>query len=102
MSDDKKRWMLFKVPGVGDLCAWIDPEVLATGAGLIQLENATRIVTHPGTGKIGGMKFGGESGVAPLNLSAVPTWMPAPDYMLEDLAALWSQIVKPTLSLLRE
>ena len=93
MSDEEKRWMLLIFPQLGEIVAWLDPELMRS-EGWIDAENATRIMIDPRTGN-GQLVKMGENGVIPLNLAMLITYRPAPFVLVGDVSKLWDRIVVP-------
>lgn len=93
MSD--KRWILFKTPGVGDVIAWVDPEELPA-LGVITAENVTRLV--PARDGVNFMKM---ADALPLNMMAIPIWLPCPDEFVEPISKLWDRLYVPEKKIVR-
>jgi hypothetical protein len=85
------KWMLFVVPGIGEVCAWVDPALLVLGS-MVDVACPTRIMMDPRTGE-GRLAKMGET--LPLNLSAIPTWREAPFVLIADISKLWDRLIVP-------
>lgn len=90
---DEKRWMLLVLPQLGEVVAWIDPE-LVQSCGWVEVECATRILVDPRTGNGQLMKMG-ENGVLPLNMATLITYRPAPFALIADISKMWDRIIVP-------
>lgn len=84
----EKCWMMLKTPGVGDVVVWADEDELME-RGIVMAENVTRLAPQP-NGKLVFVKMADK---LPMNMMAVPMWMPCPPEFIADIAQLWNRIV---------
>lgn len=90
MSDEHgAKWMLLKVPGVGDVVGWVDDSIFCE-RGIVEIENVTRLVPTQTE-----LRFVKMAERLPFNIMAIPTWMPAPSEFAAEASKLWDRIIVP-------
>ena len=94
-SSEDKAWVLFVFPGVGDIAAWVDPELINDDATFLEADHLTKMIPHPSGNSVGLAKMMDK---ATINIRQAMVITRPPAEIVSELSRAWDTPGKILLS----